>query len=84
MRWRWPVIDESWAHTVGARERRQRSDPHDRATPLKMLEATHLGVVNATEAGTPKGDDARERLRETREMLARLDAEASGGADPHR
>jgi hypothetical protein len=82
MRWRWPVIDESWARKVAARERSQRSDPHDRSTPLRVLEATQLSVVKATEAGTPEGDDARERLRETREMIARLDAEDASGTDP--
>jgi hypothetical protein len=83
MRWRWPVIDESWARKVAAREPRQRDDPHDPSIPLRMLEATQLSTVNATEAGTPDGDDARERLRETRELLARLDADDPTGTDRH-
>lgn len=79
----WPAIDEAWARRVAAHEDRT-DDPHDRATPLRMLEAAQLGIVNATQAGTPEGDDARVRLAETRELLARLDADTIRGARPHR
>jgi hypothetical protein len=75
------VIDECWARKVAAREGKMRRDKHALSTPLEMLEATQLSVVNTTEEGTPEGDEARERLRETREMLERLAAELPRRAD---